>query len=483
MNPVTLHSLARWSGGALIQGVPSERVAGVSTDTRTLGPGQVFVALKGENHDAHDFLGQAGDKGASAIVVQRLGEDSILFPGGIVHVRDTLSALQEMARNYRRSLRDFFALGVTGSNGKTSTKDFLRAVLAREAPVNATAGNLNNHIGLPLTILRTGGEHRSGVWEMGMNHPGEIEILAEIARPDAAVITMVGTAHIEFMKTREAIAAEKTELALAVPPEGFCAMPARDDFYEYVRERVACRMVPVGIGTGEIVAEEIAVGDEDGAVSFRFSRGGGEWQRVRLPVGGRHMVNNALLAAAAGFERGIAAADIAEALETAELTGGRLQVREAGGLRFLDDSYNANPDSMRAALAALVEHPCGGRRFAVLGLMGELGDCEESAHLALGESVARSGIDCLLTVGDTAALIAEGARAAGETRDLRVERFGTHAGAAAFIRAEAGPGDLVLVKGSRAARMEETIRELEALEEAGASESSREAGAPGPAEN
>ncbi|MEX2580390.1 MAG: UDP-N-acetylmuramoyl-tripeptide--D-alanyl-D-alanine ligase [Verrucomicrobiales bacterium] len=451
MRTVPLSSVARWVDGALIQGTPAAEVSAVSTDSRKAGPGDLFVALKGDRFDAHDFLGQVSENGASALLVSSLATETESFAGGLIRVKDTLAALQRLAFHHRRNSPGLFVVGVTGSNGKTSTKDFLGAVLSRAGKVNVTAGNLNNHIGLPLTILSGTEEDCFGVWEMGMNHAGEIEVLAEIAGPDAAVLTNVGTAHIEHLGSRENIAREKSALASALPANGFCAMPVSDDYYGYVEERCAGEMVPVGIGEGLVQARELAA-DSDGRMRFELASEFGGAEPVRLPVRGRHMVLNALLAAAVGLRRGIEAKAVAEALSGAELTGGRLQERTINGVSVLDDSYNANPDSMEAALLTLRDADVAGRRVAVLGFMGELGDYEEREHLALGERAVENAVDALITVGERAAVINRSADGLDVNRN-----FATHEEAAAFLKDYLNPGDLVLVKGSRAAGMEKVI--------------------------
>jgi len=369
---LTLSQIAGWVDGALIQGVPSREVASLTTDSRAVSPGSLFVALKGERHDAHAFLADVVAAGAAAILVHQLPVETETYEGGIIRVKDTLKALQSLAFHHRRASPDLFVVGVTGSNGKTSTKDFLSAVLAAGGQVNSTVGNLNNHIGLPLTILSGRAGDRFAVWEMGMNHPGEIEILAEIAGPDAAVITNIGTAHIEHMGTRGAIALEKSSLPAAVPASGYCVMPAADDYFEFVRDNVSCEMIPVGIGAGVVRAESL-VADRDGRMRFDLCSDFGDASEVVLPVRGDHMVMNALLAAAVGLRQGISPAAVATALSGVQLTRGRLEERTVRGIVFIDDSYNANPDSMLAALRTLASAEARGRRVAVLGFMGGTG--------------------------------------------------------------------------------------------------------------
>ena len=435
-----------------MQGSPSTGVAVVSTDTRALVCGELFVALKGDNFDAHDFIDVAADAGVAAIMVSSLNLATERFEGGIIHVKDTLIALQELALHYRRSRSDLFVVGVTGSNGKTSTKDFLSAVLSKGSVVNATRGNLNNHIGLPLTILGTDGEHSVGVWEMGMNHPGEIEVLAEIAGPNAAVITNVGTAHIEHMKTRDAIAEEKGMLAEAVSEDGFVVLNANDPYTESIRARCrARRVITAGIEAGDVRASDIQPTAK--GISFTLSAANDEI-RVHLPVSGEHMVANAVLAAATALERGISLTEIAEALGSVLLSGGRLQRSQIGGVEFLDDTYNANPDSMRAALNTLASLEGSGKRIAVLGRMAELGELEESEHRALGMAVADAGIDVLIGVGAVARLLAEGA----DGRVKTIRSAADHQDAAAQLQEIAGAGDLVLVKGSRSSAMENVMK-------------------------
>jgi len=451
MKELSLLRIAEWTDGALLQGRPADTVSAISTDSRKVAPGDLFVAIRGERIDAHKFLGDVAGAGAAAMLVSALPLETESYRGGIIRVKDTLTAIQRLAWHHRKASEGLFVVGLTGSNGKTSTKDFLASVLSRGGRVNATEGNFNNHIGLPLTILAGDGTERFGVWEMGMNHPGEIGLLADIATPDAAVVTTIGTAHIEFMGSREAIAAEKASLPASVPAGGFCAMPAKDEFFGFVRDRVRCEVVPVGIGEGAVRAERL-VCDKEGKMRFDLASDTGRTVSVALPVRGEHMVMNALLAAATGLRCGISPEDVSDALASVTLTKGRLEEKKVRGISFLDDSYNANPDSMLAGLRALKASSVEGRRIAVFGFMGELGDHEETEHRKLGERVVEQGIDLLVTVGERAARINEGAEALSINRN-----FPTHEEAAAFLREALQPGDLVLVKGSRSAGMERVI--------------------------
>ena len=458
MRSVKLSDIAKWAGGALIQGCPDDTVSRIVTDSRKVEEGDLFIAIKGDRFDAHDFLEDVCKAKPAALIVSSFRAETESYSGGIIHVRDSIVALQNIARNHRKTSKGLCVIGVTGSNGKTSTKDFLGAVLSAAGPVNCTAGNLNNHIGLPLTILSGSEEDQFGVWEMGMNHPGEIEVLAEIASPDAAVVTNVGTAHIENMGTREAIALEKSEIALAVRDGGYCVMPVEDDYFDFVSNRLSeetsCDIIGVGIGEGDVRAENVEMSDTSRA-SYELHAGDGNAVSVSLPVAGKHMVLNSLLAAAVGLREGLSLRQIAEGFSRTELSGGRLEEREAGGFSFFDDSYNANPDSMKAALETLRDSEVKGRRVAVLGFMGELGDHADREHLALGERVCEMGFDALVTVSEQAELINKGA-----SELVTNQHFSTHAEAAEFLRDFLTPDDLVLVKGSRAAAMEKVIEAL-----------------------
>lgn len=459
MRTTDLATISRWAGGSLLRGVPSATVSRVSTDTRSLPKGALFVALSGENFNAHDFLPAAVEAGASALLVSQLTRFTEDCEAAVIHVADPLLALQQLAFHYRRSLDDIRVVGVTGSNGKTSTKDFLRAVLGGDDEVSATRGNLNNHIGLPLTILSAEPRHRAAVWEMGMSKPGEIERLAEIAGPDVAVITHIGTAHIEFMITRDAIALEKGMLVEAVGRDGLVVLNADDDYSERLAARSRAKVIMVGVESGEVRAENIRA-SADGTV-FELVAADSRCE-IALPVAGRHMVGNALLAVAVALDFGRTLEQIAAALAEVQLSGGRLQRREVGGLNFLDDSYNANPDSMRAALSALADIECGGRRIAVLGRMAELGDLEEQEHRALGAAAVAGGVDFLVGIGPAGKLIVDGAAGEVAVGDVRIEYAEDQLAAAEFLREAATGDDVILVKGSRSSAMEAVIHAIEA---------------------
>lgn len=447
MNPISASQLAEILGVSVAAGDPAARVsAGVSTDTRTIPAGSAFFALRGERFDGHRFCDAALTAGASALVVDTWS-GSAPANAAVIVVKDTLVALQRLAFWWRSQLH-IPVVGITGSNGKTSTKDFTAAVLGKRFKVSATKGNLNNHIGVPLTVLGTSADCGAAVWEMGMNHSGEIAPLCEIARPKIGIITNIGTAHIEFLGSREGIAEEKGMLARALPADGTLFVPAGCDFYEYFRQRTKAQVVPVGNGRGLIRAERLEVGD--GFSRFTLVIEGRETADVLLPVGGRHMVTNALLAAGAGWKLGLSPEEIAAGLSGAMLTGGRLRRIDHEGIILFDDTYNANPESMAAALETLADTPvaAGARRIAVLGRMAEQGEHAPAAHRRTGELAARRGIT-VLAVGDGAEEIASGSETSRHDSDLET--------AAAWLREHCRAGDVVLFKGSRSAAIERVM--------------------------
>jgi UDP-N-acetylmuramoyl-tripeptide--D-alanyl-D-alanine ligase len=453
MNPLTLSQIARFAGALRSGGDGHVTLSRIGTDSRTIKPGELFVALRGENFDGHDFVESVAKAGATGALVNVNWNGNVPNGFALLQASDTLQAYQQLAANYRRSLV-LKVIAITGSNGKTSTKDFAASVLSRKYRVTKTEGNFNNHVGLPRTILEATSEHEVAVWEIGMNHPGEIAALSKIAAPNAAIITNIGIAHIEFMGSPEAIAKEKGALAEAVEPEGTVILNADDPFSERIAARTRAKVVFAGTTGGTVSAIEIR--QSANGCEFTILEGAHRC-RAQLPVPGLHMVQNALLAVAAGRAFGLSIEECAAGLATAPLTKARLQIKEIGGVQFLDDSYNANPDSMKAALRTLVELDADGKRIAVLGEMRELGDESERGHREVGETAATLAVDRLITIGDSAKLIAQAAQAAGLEKVSAVRSTGD---AADLLGEIAEPGDLVLVKGSRAARTEEVIEQF-----------------------
>ena len=456
MKTCSIQVLCDAMGGRLVAGSGEPLIeGGVSTDTRTMPEGALFFALAGENFDAHDFLAKAVEEGAGGLVVSRVPEG--LDPGSaaVVEVADTLIALQRLARWYRSQL-DVVVVGITGSNGKTTTKDFVEAVLEQRYQVHATKGNFNNHIGLPLTILCANEDDDVLILEMGMNHPGEIAPLCAIAQPQIGIITNIGTAHIEFMGSREAIAEEKGALARSLPEVGTLLVTAGCDFTEYFQARTHARTIAVGNGRGLVRAESLRLTKEGSEFELAIDGAGGAFVKLRLP--GKHMANNALLAAGVGWALGLTPDELACGLEAASITGGRLRCFQRDGITIFDDTYNSSPESVRVAIDVVAEQATrnGNTRTVVLGVMAELGRFAEELHHQVGEHAAAQGVR-VVSVGRDAVKIAEGARDGGANA---VEHFDNYDEAAAWLQETLHAGDVVLFKGSRTAAVEKIMNKV-----------------------
>ena len=457
------NEIAAATGGKLVRGDGSAHAAGVSTDTRTIKAGELFIALKGPNFDGAQFLAQAVEKKAAGVVVEK-GADA---PGGdavfVVEVADTLRALGDLARAHR-SRFDIPVAGVTGSNGKTTTKEMIAALLSARGETCRSEGNLNNLVGLPHQVLRLGEEHAYAVFEMGMSEPGEIRRLAGIARPQVAVITNVGPAHIEGLGSVEAVRDAKGEILEAMPPGGVAVLSNEDPHSRILAERheaAGGRVIRFGFSPqNDFRADEVHVSADGTRFTLRCADGESE---VRSKALGRHNVLNALAAAACASALGVALDEVADGLSRAVLPKMRLQAREMRGRRgvqLLDDSYNANPASVSQALETASALRGDGRLISVLGDMAELGPAADSAHREVGRKLAVCGVDLFVGVGPLMRLAADEARRAGMD-SARVMSFDTPDQAASALAGILFPGDWVLVKGSRSMEMERFIEGLE----------------------
>lgn len=432
------------------------RFTRVTTDTRQLAPGDLFVALRGERFDGHAFLEQAHQAGAAGALVAEAQPSNLPQ----VIVPDTLEGLQAYAVSWRG---DFHipVVAVTGSNGKTTVKQMLAAILAQRGPVLATVGNLNNHIGVPLTLLSLREEHKTAVIEMGANHPGEIARLAEIARPDVGVVNNAGDAHLEGFGSREGVARGKGELFEALGEHGISVINADDDYAELWRGLAQGDTLSFGLSEDADVRAVNPRGEPPeapAAMEFELRTAEGR-HGVRVPMPGLHNVRNALAAAACAVALGTDARDIAAGLLAVRPAPGRLAWRPAlKGARLLDDTYNANPTSLRAGLELLAT--VRGRRWLVLGDMGELGRGAEQMHHAAGEEARALGIERLYTVG---ALAREAARGFG----AGAVHFDDVGALVAEVRERLSPEVAVLVKGSRSSRMERAVAGLTGQEQVG----------------
>ncbi len=448
--------LSRLPGARVIGELAGVAIERVHSDTRTLQPGDLFVALRGERFDANDCLAQARASGAVAALAERDLEAAGL-PG--VEVADSRSALGELARQWRAQF-SLPLIAVTGSNGKTTVTQMIASILRAAVgdAALATQGNLNNEIGVPLTVLRLNASHRLAVVELGMNHPGEIEGLARIAQPTVALVNNAQREHQEFMASVEAVARENAVCFRSLPADGVAVFPAGDEYTALWRELAGDRRV-LTFGTDADVS-----GDADwidGAWRLRARTPAGEFE-TRLRIAGRHNVGNALAAAACALAAGVPLAAIAPGLDAFEPVKGRsraLQLKLAGrSLTLVDDSYNANPDSVRAAIEVLAELP--GPRLLALGDMGEVGDQGLAFHDEVLRHALAHGIDAVLVTGDWMELAASPlAQSGGQLRFFKdFDALQSEALALA-----PGMGS-VLVKGSRFMRMERLLQSLQALQ-------------------
>lgn len=455
MKPLSLSTLAELAGAKMVRG-NGERVAfGVGIDSRTIKPGELFVAIRGPRHDGHEHISSAAEKGAIGALVAR--EEVGKVPAGfsVLVVPDTLAALQRMARGYRLLLPTRIA-SITGSSGKSSTKEMLAAVLGTLGPTHRTPGNYNNHFGVPLTLLGIGAQDRWAVVEIAMNVPGEIGPLAELAGPEVGLVTNIGWAHVEGTGSKEATSREKGALYRALPSTGLAISNADDPMEKKTLE--GCQARVVRVGCSEKVDYRLGSVRSDGA-NTRFSFEGPKGRaEVCLPVPGPHMAMNAAMALAAGFELGAEPQAAAEALHKVQLPGGRVKLERHGRGWLLDDSYNANPDSLAAAVATLESLPGEGRAVALLGAMAELGSFSPMLHEESGKMIARSRTGLCFAVGNEAKTLIEAARHV--RRGEWARWFASRDELVAAYRREAKPDDRILVKGSRSQQMDLVAAEL-----------------------
>jgi UDP-N-acetylmuramoyl-tripeptide--D-alanyl-D-alanine ligase len=462
MIPMRAAEIAHAADAVLLQesSRPSRLISKVSTDTRSLKKGALFVALKGERYDAHDYLEQALERGAAALLVARISP-AVLSRArengtAVLRVRSTIGALARLASR-QRELSPARVMGITGSTGKTLTKDFTAAVLGRVGKVIASRGSFNNEIGVPLTVLEGGDDTDYLVLEMGSRGSGHIRELCGFARPEIGVVTNIGWTHMQYFRTREALARAKAELLESLPRAGRAVINADDDYADLLRSSSPCPVVTFGHShRADLRAEGIQV-DKYGKVIFTLKSKGGGKARIAVPLPGRHNVENALAAAAVGKIMGVDMESIAEGIANAETTGWRMEmINKPEEITIINDAYNANPVSMRSALMALGDISREKRAIAVLGDMGELGPVSEKAHQELGNLAVDYGTDILITVGRKSRKTAQAAMEKGLPRGSIFVTNGVDK-AAEILRAIIEPGDVVLIKGSRFLGLERLV--------------------------
>jgi UDP-N-acetylmuramoyl-tripeptide--D-alanyl-D-alanine ligase len=451
MERIRLHDVTR-TLGLPAGGDGDVTVSGVSIDTRTLSPGDLFFAVRGERLDGHAFVDGAFERGAAAAVVER-GTGPFAAEGPILLVEDTVTALQDLSAWYRHRFEPSL-VAVTGSNGKTTTKDMIAGALSTRMSTHKTQGNLNNHIGVPLTLFGLARDHAAAVVEMGMNHEGEIARLAELADPGIGVITNVSPAHLETMRDLDAVARAKGELLDALPADGAAVLNADDARVMAQRSRTRAKVVTFGLSDRADV-RAARVEEHTGGTSLELAGG----VMIDVPLPGRHNVMNALAAIAVSQVLGVDAEDAARGIASFSPSAMRMAVTRIGGRTILNDAYNANPGSLAAALETLMGVAAGRPTAAVLGDMLELGSESRTAHREAGERAAALGIDYLFLFGTEVAALAEGAEANGIARE-RVRTYETKAALKEELEALLPTNAVVLVKGSRGMRMEEVVELL-----------------------
>jgi UDP-N-acetylmuramoyl-tripeptide--D-alanyl-D-alanine ligase len=450
MRPLSLQFIAAAAGGTLLAGLPGQLVNRVQTDSRAVQPGDLFVALEGEKFDGHAFLGDVIARGAAAVLVRADKVPADVHGSGVITVSSPRQALGGIAAAYRKEF-SIPIIAVAGSNGKTTTKELIASVLRRRFETLWSAASFNNDIGVPLTLLRIDPSHQVAVAEVGTNHPGEMAPLVKMIAPQFGVLTSIGREHLEFFGDLEGVAKEEGTLAELLPATGRLFINGDCPETDAIAARSKAPVVRVGLRRDNAWRGSNIRMSDSGLV-FRLtapeSRFDGDYQISLL---GRHQVVNALFAIALGAHLGLEPEEARQGLSSCQPPKMRLQLTSVREVRLLDDAYNANADSMRAALETLRDFPCSGRRVAVLGDMAELGAHGTEAHAEVGRRAAEMGVGQLFAVGRMAPVMSEAARSAGLGN---VREFADVESAGAVIREFVRPGDVVLLKASRAARLE-----------------------------
>lgn len=448
MKEITLREVADACGGQLVGGDPDLRVRGVEIDSRKVGTGFLFVPIKGNRVDGHDFIGQVFEKGAACTLSEREMADC---PGPWIKVESAADALKKIAKYYR-SILDIQVVGISGSMGKTSTKEMVAAVLAQKYRVLKTEGNYNNEIGLPLTIFRIEAAHQVAVLEMGISEPGEMSRLAQVARPDIGVLTNIGYCHMETLFNREGIFKAKTEMFQYLAEGGRVVLNGDDDWLSTVTEVNHIKPCFFGMGSGN----DVRMGELYDADFYGTSCEvclGEEQLDLHIPLPGTHQIYNALAAAAVGRILGLTGEQICRGIETVQTVSGRGKIVQTNGLTVIDDCYNANPASMKAGLDLLGQ--ADGRKVAVLGDMFELGPEEGRLHFEVGEYAALGRADCLICIGTLAKELYRGAKSVASACEIHYLEEKSR------LRGKMGElfrkGDTVLIKASHGMAFEEIL--------------------------
>lgn len=448
--------------GDLLSGRESGTFKGVSIDSRTLKAGQLFFCLRGPTFDGHTFISQAIEKKAAGVILSDKEQPALSGREAdapfVIRVDDTLSALQDLARFHRQRL-PVRVVGVTGTNGKSTTKEMIASIAETTFKTLKTRGNLNNHIGLPLNVLELDASHEVAVLEMGMSAAGEIKLLADIAKPDIGIITNISEGHLVQLKTLKNVQSAKGELFDALDEEATAIINADDPLVLELATSLRARVKRLTFGINnpaDVKAQNIKATSR--GHDFNVSLSGNAFP-VKLPFLGFCNIYNALAACAAGHSLGIGTEEMKAGLANCKLLSQRYEIFQHDSMTIINDSYNANPKSMQEGLSTLAEYPSAGRRVFVIGDMLELGDLSQSAHMDLGREIAKQPIDLLVTVGKLTELTAKEAGISGMKND-RIFVFETRQEASDFLRENTRHGDCLLFKGSRGSGMEKVLHHL-----------------------
>ncbi|EEF60432.1 UDP-N-acetylmuramoyl-tripeptide--D-alanyl-D-alanine ligase [Pedosphaera parvula] len=456
MEPRSLTYVAASMLGELRAGSPETRVARVCSDSRQVQPGDLFFALAGERFDGHEFITEVASKGVAAVVAERTRMTGKMPECGVIVVDNTRQALGRLAARYRQDFQ-LPIIAVGGSNGKTSTKELLAGVLKKRLNTLWSEASFNNDIGVPATLLRLEKANQAAVLEIGTNHPGELAPLVSMIQPKFGIITSIGREHLEFFGDVAGVADEEGWLAELLPADGKLFLNGDSDWTKQIARRTRATVVRVGFGAGNDWRVTDAKMDLQGVVFQVDAPDKSLSGQYRTALLGRHQALNATFALAVGAELGLTRDHLEQGLSDCKSAKMRLQLSNWNGICVIDDAYNANADSMLAALNTLQEMPCVGRRVAVLGDMAELGAHSEAAHEEVGRRVAELGLNRLFAVGKMAGAMAKSARDAGLAE---ASEFDDVPAAAAAVKNFLKAGDVVLLKASRSTRLERLFEML-----------------------
>lgn len=451
---MNLSEIVNAVNGKLTCGESTGWVSGVSTDTRTIKPGELFIALSGKNFNGNDFIDKAINQGARAIIAKK----PVIKAFSVIEVSDTLRALQNLALYYRKKY-NMQVIGVTGSNGKTTTKDMLASIMSKKGRVTATKGNLNNLIGLPMTLFDITSETKYCVLEMGTNHSGEIRALAGMCVPEIGVITNIENAHMEFFHNLKNVLKEKMELVKKLPLDGTAVLNTDNEYLKKAAKKIKCEIITFGMNRGAMVrAEKIVIDANNNRCGFILNNRGRK-NKIMMGSYAKHNIYNALAACAAAGRLGCSLEMMADSLKAFRFPKMRLSVIVKKGVRIINDAYNANPSSTQAAIIETGESFPGLRKVAVLADMLELGNESEFFHRQTGKAVFKNDFKVLVTVGREAKYIAAGAMDEGMA-GKNIVNCESVTEAAKELKNILKANDVVLIKGSRSMRMEKIVEEL-----------------------